>query len=767
MPVVRKIAVNPADKTKRYALYSNGFIQPIGGALPVPMGDASLNSPPSPSAPLWQASEPAMSFQVLNWATPSGYTLDMWGHIWPWGGIAGVAGAVQPLTGGPEYLFGTGGGFSSPIYGFVIDFIMDPGGSGTGYFLQYNGDVIGVGTGVPAVFHTTVIPDTAARQLQMDWASKRYWVLDNMGRITGYNGGNSPAVVDVNGVSATYPAWIWGRGGQLGQGGFRLYDKSATPKGWVVDAFGRVYRVGAAQDAPGFPMSAIREWVDLEIIDDGTGVNPLRLLVVGAQARQFEYVVSTAPVAVVTEPSGTLTTANKPWVGWQYIDREGDGQASYEVRIANSTAYLAGTTNEVQSLNQTGAPTGGSVRLGFQRSATAPISATTTIANNAAAATIQAALEALPNIGTGGVVCAGGPWGTAPVTVTFQGQMAGWDWPPMTIYSNNFTGGVTPTIAISTTTPGVGANPAAISNVWSKLGTDLVTRVRDEVDLPNTTTYRAFVRVTDTSVKTSSWDFKQFATNFTPLSLPTVVASNVGGAQGVSLSVTAATGVGLPGTARFAVQYQDMGSATWYNVRNGDALVPNGSGQASVLDFEAPFGMVRTYRAVTYINDSASDSWQQSPWSASVNNTLLPQNIWVLQNPFNTTQATVVRVQEFEPVARTLSTTFTAVNRDDPIVLSDGKPKLPAIELKLWALSTTERNRIEALVNSAQVLCLRNPFGECFYIKVEGEFKKKLLRASPLKTETTSLRDARDISVQFQSVKRPQAGPLTGPLAEV
>jgi hypothetical protein len=83
-------------------------------------------------------------------------------------------------------------------------------------------------------------------------------------------------------------------------------------------------------------------------------------------------------------------------------------------------------TNEVQSISGTAS---GSFTLSFDGATT------TSLATNAAAATIQAALEALPNIGTGGVACSGGALPTA-VTVTFSGPLvAGRNVPILTVQS--------------------------------------------------------------------------------------------------------------------------------------------------------------------------------------------------------------------------------------------------------------------------------------------------------------------------------------------
>lgn len=106
-------------------------------------------------------------------------------------------------------------------------------------------------------------------------------------------------------------------------------------------------------------------------------------------------------------------------------------------------------TNEVQTL--TGTPSG-TFTLTYDGATT------TSLATNAAAAVIQAALEALPNIGTGGVVCTGGPLPSA-VTVTFSGALtAGRDVSALVVQS-----GITG-LTVATPTPGKGYGDANTPN---------------------------------------------------------------------------------------------------------------------------------------------------------------------------------------------------------------------------------------------------------------------------------------------------------------
>lgn len=111
-------------------------------------------------------------------------------------------------------------------------------------------------------------------------------------------------------------------------------------------------------------------------------------------------------------------------------------------------------TDEVQTL--TIDATGGTFQLAFGGFTTAPI--TWSAVNATLIAAIDAALEALPNIGTGGVVTAVGTMtaGVGTATITFSGaNLAKRAQPTITVANNSLTG--TATLSIAETTPGVTA----------------------------------------------------------------------------------------------------------------------------------------------------------------------------------------------------------------------------------------------------------------------------------------------------------------------
>ncbi len=110
----------------------------------------------------------------------------------------------------------------------------------------------------------------------------------------------------------------------------------------------------------------------------------------------------------------------------------------------------AGRASEAQTVTITGGPTGGTFTLTLAGQTTAAI------AYNATAAAVQTALNALPNINAGDVTVTGGPGPATPYVITFGGQYAGEDMPAMTASGASLTGGTSPAVGVTTSTPGGG-----------------------------------------------------------------------------------------------------------------------------------------------------------------------------------------------------------------------------------------------------------------------------------------------------------------------
>lgn len=121
-------------------------------------------------------------------------------------------------------------------------------------------------------------------------------------------------------------------------------------------------------------------------------------------------------------------------------------------------------TNEVQTITITGTPTGGDFTLTYDGQTTG------NIAYNADAATVQAALEALSNIGAGDVSCGGGALPGSAVTVTFQGALAATNVAQMTADDSGLTGGSTPEVTVATITAGLAAGSVSVSTTTANTG---------------------------------------------------------------------------------------------------------------------------------------------------------------------------------------------------------------------------------------------------------------------------------------------------------
>lgn len=134
--------------------------------------------------------------------------------------------------------------------------------------------------------------------------------------------------------------------------------------------------------------------------------------------------------------------------GGQVIDGSGLNSP-----ILNEGAPVNGT-DEVQTL--TIDATGGTFKLAFNGWTTAAIA--WSAVNATLIAAIDAALEALPNIGVGGVATAVGTMtaGVGTATITFSGaNVAKTAQPTITVSNNSLTG--TATLSVAETTPGVTA----------------------------------------------------------------------------------------------------------------------------------------------------------------------------------------------------------------------------------------------------------------------------------------------------------------------
>lgn len=152
------------------------------------------------------------------------------------------------------------------------------------------------------------------------------------------------------------------------------------------------------------------------------------------------------------------TEAYRDWADQGLRPHMDPNWALTEATKLNPGTYVAGqvlgrwttltAADDVQTLTVTGTPTGGSLTMSFD-------GITFTVPYNAAAAAVQALLDAHPSIGTGQSVVTGGPLPGTPIVVTFSGSLkTGLYQPDFAIVSNALTGGASPAGAWVHTTPG-------------------------------------------------------------------------------------------------------------------------------------------------------------------------------------------------------------------------------------------------------------------------------------------------------------------------
>jgi hypothetical protein len=112
-----------------------------------------------------------------------------------------------------------------------------------------------------------------------------------------------------------------------------------------------------------------------------------------------------------------------------------------------SSSNVAGSA-EVQTVTITGTPTGGTFTLTFRGQTTSAI------AYNATNATVQTAVQALTTIGAGNATVSGGPGPGTPWVITFASALATGNQREFTANGALLTGGTSPAIAVTETTPG-------------------------------------------------------------------------------------------------------------------------------------------------------------------------------------------------------------------------------------------------------------------------------------------------------------------------
>lgn len=771
MAQARRVLVNPNDHEMRYVMYSNARMRP-SGLHPPPeydigddisgygTGKLPLVNPNRDSDVLFRWA------QIYDWNAdpPTGHIGDIHGRVFNLGDAPEVPENQQPVA---------------QIYPWpgIVDAVMNPAGTGEGYATTLYGGMYGIG-GPPDLSGEWFGDGIIQRLYMPDWATKKFVFLGLHGERFEYNG-SVPLVSHKDfgafGVVNKQPSEWWSETWWSGAA-LVFLDDLDTGDGFGLMSEGWIWSLNNAQLVYGEPITPENwRWMDLAILDNGLGPTPLRLLVLGIDGAEADFVVSTPPVVTPANavPEAVVTNTTRPKWAMSYADNEGDARDFWQLRLLRDDQYGAGGTNEAQRVTITGTPTGGTFRLVFNGQTTAPI------VRNATAAQVQTALEGLINVEVGDVAVTGGPLPGSFVTVTFQGALGKHPLQQMGAIKA-FTGGVTPAVTVTTITEGVaGVDPGSSTiiphwsldipmpkarNVTSGIIGSNALGAGPSLDLANDT-YRLYARARDTAGQWSEWAMRQFTQNTVPPETPTLLAAPLDDVNGVMLTALASS---HPAGAKYYFEFTDTPTdpKSWRYVRgSGEGLDPDVVTHDYVhFDPEPTYGVQRSYRVRMLVEDP----WLAGAYSAVATATVTSQRYTVLNTNSlpGASDITVVDVMEWDIDEEVIRGVFQPDFRPDNVVItSENAVKFPNFPLKVRTLDRAKFDAVMKKFRSDDVLLVRDFDGEAHYIMVSDTIKRTKLRARPKLTETTPVRHVYELEFPVHAVRCPLEGPADGELA--
>lgn len=293
-----------------------------------------------------------------------------------------------------------------------------------------------------------------------------------------------------------------------------------------------------------------------------------------------------------------------------------------------------------------------------------------------------------------------------------------------------------------------GFDPETSAPTWSTTGTDPATRgVTPTIDLVDNTTYRAYVKVKDSSGQYSTWDYIQFLVDITPPPTPNLAVTVQAGSMRNYLEVT---GAGTDASYRVEIQYSDDDGVTWATVRDALALDPDAFSNVSTYDREMPFNKARKYRARTYVPDPVLNG----AWS-TVQTATFSYAQWRLMDPLEPSLALDVQVREPFGFTRHRSAgVFQPIGASRAIVVKGDRYGADA-RLMFWLLDETTYSTLDSLMRIDRTLLLRDPMGRSWYIAVVDDETWTMLRAVKQSGEAYPVRHAHTLDLRVVEVARP------------
>lgn len=251
--------------------------------------------------------------------------------------------------------------------------------------------------------------------------------------------------------------------------------------------------------------------------------------------------------------------------------------------------------------------------------------------------------------------------------------------------------------------------------------------VTPTVDLPNNTSYVTYViLVANTSSQSTTSSPVAFSTAYSPPNAPTLSAVYSAVTARVTLTVGYGANIGLYNTTNtvLALEYQDAGTLTWTAPRG--VVNPTAfGGTIACFDYEAPPGVVRTYRATA--TGTAAGNVLASTTTSPV--TAAPTSWW-LKDPTDATVNQPINVNQPPKTSRTeQSGVFYPLGRTRPIVVADAMTGADG-SVNILTLTAAAYTGLLALLNRQRVLFLESPFGESWYVRLTNSRDTTLQRSA-------------------------------------
>jgi hypothetical protein len=223
--------------------------------------------------------------------------------------------------------------------------------------------------------------------------------------------------------------------------------------------------------------------------------------------------------------------------------------------------------------------------------------------------------------------------------------------------------------------------------------------------LPNSTTYRAYVRVAQSingAPQYSTWQYTGFSVAVTTADVSTVAST--ADSTNARIRVTVTRNTGTPQWATMDLQRSDDGGITWSQVRGATGTVPPGDVWIG-YDYEAGNGVAAIYRARA--NSSPGGGLVTGAWVTSSSVSWSDTNLWLKDLTYTTRNMVVNNDLMPEPTYGRPQGVFRIIGSAAPVVVSDVL-QYGVSTIQLETYTDAESAALKQLVGGA-VLLLQAP----------------------------------------------------------